>query len=358
MADAFEKLVDGEALEAALSTKPSNVFIDVRETTLVEDVDDDESDGTNSEADTRRAMEAKEDAKVSTTSGGCSRSPSVSSFAETCEWPARESTPSPPMSPRYRGSPEGSSVSWPLRHVGDSSEVSVISWYRVAFLGGIEIRSGPSCDAARTGVVIMQNQVFPVTQEFLGADGRVYLQLADGGGWAFDDTALLPHDPSVVRLPWIYHGSWQHPSSLTLTSTEPVPVPCVPATSAPEASEVSWFRVAYLGGINLRSGPSFDAPLTGVTISHMETFPVAEEAHGADGRIYLRLCDGRGWAFDDSALLPHDPSVKRGSWMFQPTKELPNVLGEVQLEANQKPRSRRQHRAWGKRHKSRQAASV
>ena len=30
----------------------------------------------------------------------------------------------------------------------------------------------------------------------------------------------------------------------------------------------------------------------------------AQELMGADGRIYLRLADGRGWAFDDSTLFP------------------------------------------------------
>ena len=32
--------------------------------------------------------------------------------------------------------------------------------------------------------------------------------------------------------------------------------------------------------------------------------PSIQELMGADGRIYLRLADGRGWAFDDSTLFP------------------------------------------------------
>eukprot|EP00434_Breviolum_minutum_P006246 symbB.v1.2.005511.t1/scaffold310.1/size231343/16 len=46
---------------------------------------------------------------------------------------------------------------------------------------------------------------------------------------------------------------------------------------------------------------------------------------GADGRIYLRLADGRGWAFDDSTLFPHDPSVIRGYW--QPVSVAPTQGG-------------------------------
>jgi len=78
-----------------------------------------------------------------------------------------------------------------------------------------------------------------------------------------------------------------------------------------EAERGSWYRIAYLGGIDLRSGPNFTAPRTGLTLHQNEMFHVSQEIVGADGRIYLLLSDGRGWAFDDSALLPHDPSVSR-----------------------------------------------
>merc|ERR1719440_702323 len=118
-----------------------------------------------------------------------------------------------------------------------------------------------------------------------------------------------------------------------------------PVNAAPRPpSPVSWFRVSYLGGINLRSGPSVDAPLVGITLPQMETFPVAEEVPGTDGRIYLRLCDGRGWAFDDSMLMPLDPSVKRGSWMqTQAASQIvgTRVLQEVQADAL--PVRRRMH---------------
>ena len=44
------------------------------------------------------------------------------------------------------------------------------------------------------------------------------------------------------------------------------------------------------------------------------TFAASEELPQPDGRVYLRLADGRGWAFDDRALYPHDPVVVRGFW--------------------------------------------
>lgn len=47
---------------------------------------------------------------------------------------------------------------------------------------------------------------------------------------------------------------------------------------------------------------------------------------GADGRVYLRLADGRGWAFDDTTLFPHDPAVIRGYW--SPLGPAPVVAGD------------------------------
>merc|ERR1719375_1077425 len=81
-----------------------------------------------------------------------------------------------------------------------------------------------------------------------------------------------------------------------------------------EAGRYPWYRVSFVGGVDLRQGPSVEAPRSGETLCQNATFAAAEELLGADGRVYLRLADGRGWAFDDSALFPHDPSVVRGFW--------------------------------------------
>jgi len=86
----------------------------------------------------------------------------------------------------------------------------------------------------------------------------------------------------------------------------------------PPLATISWYRVAYLGGIQLRSAASVDAPRTGQTLVCNEVFAVAEEVRGTDARIYLRLSDGRGWVFDDAALIPQDPSVIRGHWAATP----------------------------------------
>lgn len=102
----------------------------------------------------------------------------------------------------------------------------IIAWYRVSFAGGIALRCGPSVDAARTGGMLYQNQTFAVSESFQGLDGRIYLLLADGRGWAFDDAALMPHDPSVVR------GRWQ--AAPVMPDTAAIPYPAMPYTAPPE----------------------------------------------------------------------------------------------------------------------------
>lgn len=87
-----------------------------------------------------------------------------------------------------------------------------------------------------------------------------------------------------------------------------------PPDIAPGSVQETLYRVAYIGGLDLRVEPNYAALRTGLTLRHNEVFAVSQEIAGADGRTYLHLSDGRGWAFDDSALIPHDPSVKKGGW--------------------------------------------
>merc|ERR1719265_2621946 len=95
------------------------------------------------------------------------------------------------------------------------------------------------------------------------------------------------------------------------------------APPVPPTNIVAWYRVSFLGGLALRSGPCVDSLRTGGMLHHNETFAVSETLRGLDGRIYLLLADGRGWTFDDSALMPHDPSVVRGRWQPTPQTVLP-----------------------------------
>jgi len=110
-----------------------------------------------------------------------------------------------------------------------------ISWYRVSFIGGVALRAEPNFLAARTENTVQQHETFPVSQEIVGTDGRIYLCLADGRGWAFDDSALIPHDPAVVKGRWVPVQPVQTP-----LGTVPVSSPCpvqpqymAPAAQAP-----------------------------------------------------------------------------------------------------------------------------
>lgn len=77
---------------------------------------------------------------------------------------------------------------------------SVVSWYRVAFCGGISVREGPDAAALCTGAILQCGEVFAVSERVPGTDRRLYLRLASGAGWVFDDSKLIPEDPSVVKL--------------------------------------------------------------------------------------------------------------------------------------------------------------
>lgn len=309
------------------------------------------------------------DSKLSSTCDTLSRENSLSSLPETeCEWPELDGHCTPVQSlpgvfvPPLLQSDSGAGA--PGRRMPPTPTL-----FQVAYRGGLEVRAGPF-DAPLTGLVLAHNEAFVVTQDIAGMDGRVYLCLADGRGWVFDDSKLMPHDPSVVRCAYTAPHATQNltlqamasPSYLSMPPTQSpqvpraelllpqAPVMCSPPIAPPPRGElfastpigmtpvpigspgpaqmqtilrdnaagpssVSWFRVAFVGGVQLRTMPSISAALTCTTLLQHETFAVAEEVPLSDGRVYLRLCDGRGWAFDDTALMPHDPSVKRGSWM-------------------------------------------
>jgi hypothetical protein len=140
------------------------------------------------------------------------------------------------------------------------------------------------------------------------------------------------------------------------------------ATPSTQRSE-TWYRVAYLGGVAVRSGPFFDAARTGVTLASNEVFSVSQSVPGADGRIYLCLTDGRGWVFDDSALMPQDPSVVRGCWAplsasarsslaSPPTTPWQPMEEPLEPEAMKKKRRRRKRGGVKRRPKSKAANSV
>lgn len=148
---------------------------------------------------------------------------------------------------------------------------------------------------------------------------------------------------------------------LDVYSVVPPPIPST--AQHPQVQEqVWWYRVSFLGGIALRTAPCVDAARTGHMLYQNETFAVRERIQGADGRVYLLLADYRGWAFDDSALMPHDPSVVRGRWS---PMDLGSAFGAPAMVFEQTfqgvectKRRRRRKRGGVKRNKNKRAAAA
>lgn len=90
-------------------------------------------------------------------------------------------------------------------------------------------------------------------------------------------------------------------------------------------------------GLGVRAGPNVNAPRTGSVLHRGDIFEASVVAPGLDGRVYLKIAGWRGWAFDDSAVDPVDPTVEvlseqeafavlssagklSGSWSSQPSR--------------------------------------
>jgi len=65
---------------------------------------------------------------------------------------------------------------------------------------GIMLRKAPDVRSERTYRKLRPSAVFEVSTEEESIDGRRYLKLANGRGWAFDNAALDPGNPSVELL--------------------------------------------------------------------------------------------------------------------------------------------------------------
>jgi len=67
----------------------------------------------------------------------------------------------------------------------------------------VDIRESADINAPRVNpfVTVLQGAILEVTQEELGTDGRLYLNIPTLGGWLWDDTPLDPSNPLSNRLP-------------------------------------------------------------------------------------------------------------------------------------------------------------
>lgn len=113
---------------------------------------------------------------------------------------ASERVPAGPPLPPGTYACGQSSVFYQVPAAADAPPCWEVHWYRVSYLGGVEVRTHPCVEAPRTGVLLPQNSIFPASELWPSEDGRTYLRLADGSGWLFDDMAHHPEDPTVIRL--------------------------------------------------------------------------------------------------------------------------------------------------------------
>lgn len=128
--------------------------------------------------------------------------------------------------------------------------------------------------------------------------------------------ASVPH--SLVQPPLASPGGPKDGYRRWCTENTAAPVPSsasAPARVEPVAGRVlappyPVYRVRYRGTVHLCAAPAMDSGRSGHTLRFGEDFHATEEVHGLDRRVYLRLSDGRGWAFNDAALLPEDPTLE------------------------------------------------
>mmetsp|Transcript_13634 Transcript_13634/g.48130 ORF Transcript_13634/g.48130 Transcript_13634/m.48130 type:complete len:501 (-) Transcript_13634:263-1765(-) len=127
------------------------------------------------------------------------------------------------------------------------------------------IRAEPAVDGKRTESALMPGTIFSVREEKVEEDGILYLSLADGRGWVFD------RKPGVGTM-CERHG--EH--------------------------EANFWRYDAGDGqpLILRKAPRLDGERTDRALKPGEVFAVAREQEGPEGVTFLRLADGRGWAFD------------------------------------------------------------
>jgi len=238
-----------------------------------------------------------------------------------------------------------------------STSSTSLTWYRVAFCGGISVRGGPDLESPPSGTTLPCNAVFAVSGSIVGHDQRVYLRLADGSGWAFDDSMLFPDNPSVYRLPFVetseglpidspcgkttsFETAPQTPivyqeecvtvpaGHFATNPTPPSPIRRGPLSTTPASTFASSgnengiavmplvsipYQVQVSGGICVRCAPDMEAPLTGVHLCQGEVFHVSGSMIDTSGRQFLRLADQQGWVLAETEHAGQDQAAQHAN---------------------------------------------
>jgi len=138
-------------------------------------------------------------------------------------------------------------------HFAPEMTPKIESWFRIACQGGIHVRTAPAKSAPTTGTILQWNEIFCASEEIPASDGYVYLRLRDRDGWVFDDSAMMPDDPSVRRLSSHERAHLEHLNVARpmLARTSPVGEQMLGRISTPQRSprpSVSWKPGVVTGG--------------------------------------------------------------------------------------------------------------
>lgn len=112
----------------------------------------------------------------------------------------------------------------------------------------------------------------------------------------------VPEVPEVQSIPdGMTTEAAPDPVGKTPLPRRPPPPPPPARRRMAEADAFPRWRYIAPDGqerLAIRSSPGVDAPTTGGSLGSGEVFAVKEESPGANGVLFLRLADGRGWVFD------------------------------------------------------------
>ncbi|CAK9047987.1 Fibronectin type-III domain-containing protein 3a, partial [Durusdinium trenchii] len=140
----------------------------------------------------------------------------VTAVSETGEGTASVVTLVPAVVPLEPPAPvllDDCTMAWWLAENGTTKALcSIAQRYQLA-VASVDLRDSADINAPRVNpfVTVVAGTVMTVSEEVYSADGRIYLNLPDLGGWLWDDTPLDPGEgnPLAYRLPTLkFSWTW------------------------------------------------------------------------------------------------------------------------------------------------------
>jgi len=122
----------------------------------------------------------------------------------------------------------------------------------------------------RSETDLLPGDVFEVAEELPGMNGVLFLKMADGTGWVFD----------------------QKPGRGVMCVREE-------RAQALASSLTKWRYISVSGDpISIRLTPDVEGVRSETDLLPGDVFEVAEELPGMNGVLFLKMADGTGWVFD------------------------------------------------------------